>query len=385
MPQKRDYYEILGVSRTATEDEIKKAYRKLALQYHPDRNPDDKAAEQKFKEAAEAYDVLRDAQKRSRYDQFGHAGLEEAGYGAAHFTSPEDIFSHFGDVFGESIFDELFGMGGRRGRGRGRARSGPSLRCHLTVTFKEAAFGVSKSIELRRHEICGKCSGSGAKPGSRPSACPMCKGHGEVLQGGGFFSIRSTCPQCRGQGTIVEHPCPECRGQGRIPEKREISVKIPAGIEDLTRLRVEGEGEPGDNGAPRGDLYCDIRVEPHEFFERHGDDLLCELPITFTQAVLGGEVTVPTLEGETTMKIPKGTQTDQILRLRGQGVHNVHGRGRGDQLVRIVIDVPKSLTKKQEELLREFATTEEARVQPRRRGWFEKMKGFFESRNDEEQ
>ncbi|MBI3098313.1 MAG: molecular chaperone DnaJ [Planctomycetes bacterium] len=381
MPHKRDYYEVLGVSRTATEEEIKKAYRKLALQYHPDRNPDDKGAEQKFKEAAEAYDVLRDPQKRARYDQYGHAGLEEAGYSAAHFTSTEDIFSHFGDIFGDSIFDELFGMGGRRGRGR--SRSGPSLRCHLTVTFKEAAFGTKKTIELRRHEACGKCGGSGSKPGSRPATCSTCRGHGEVLQGGGFFTIRTTCPRCGGQGTTIEHPCPECRGQGRVPEKREIEIGIPAGIEDMTRLRVSGEGETGENGAPRGDLYCDIRVEPHEYFERHGDDLLCELPITFTQAVLGGEVSVPTLEGETTMKIPKGTQTDQILRLRGQGIPNVHGRGRGDQLVRIVIDVPKSLSKHQEELLREYAKTEEARVEPRRRGWFEKLKGFFEAGGEE--
>ncbi|MBI3271133.1 MAG: molecular chaperone DnaJ [Planctomycetes bacterium] len=372
MTDTTDYYTILGVERGASQDDIKKAFRKKALQHHPDRNPGDKEAEKKFKEAAEAYEVLSDADKRAKYDRFGKEGLR--GVPGRGFENSEDIFEAFSDIFGDSLFGELFGIG-RSGR---RARRGASLRGEMSVEFEESARGVEKTIELKRGERCDRCTGTGAKPGTRPVSCSVCGGRGEVLQGHGFFSIRSTCPQCRGQGHTIQTPCPDCSGAGRVKVKREIKVRIPPGIEDSTRLRVTGEGEAGEDGS-RGDLYCDIYVKPHEFFERDGDHLVCEIPVPFTQAALGAEITVPTLlEGSAKLHVPAGTQSGQIFRLRNLGMPNVHGRGRGDQYIRVVVDVPRSLSKKQEELLREYARTENVELKPRKKGFFDRIRDYFE-------
>jgi molecular chaperone DnaJ len=370
---KRDYYEVLSVGKDAGKDEIKKSYRKLALKYHPDRNPDDKGAEDNFKEAAEAYEVLSDEQKRAQYDRFGHEGLKG---GSAGGSSMEDIFSNFGDVFGGSVFGDFFGGGGGGG-GRSRPSQGASLRCQLSLTFLESAVGCSKTIELNRNESCGTCKGTGAKPGTNPITCPYCKGQGEVTQSQGFFSVRTTCPKCQGEGKMVSDPCAPCRGNGKMPKKVKVEVNIPAGIEDGTRMRVQGEGEAGAPGGARGDLMCYIQVQEHPLFERDGDNVYCHLPITFTEAALGSEVTIPTLKGKNVMTIPGGTQNGQTFRLRGQGFRNVHGHGVGDQLVEIVIEVPKKISAKQEELLREFAKTEHKSVGPKQQSWFDKLKDFF--------
>jgi molecular chaperone DnaJ len=374
MSDKRDYYEVLGVGKSASADEIKKSYRKLALKYHPDRNPDDSEAEAKFREAAEAYEVLSDDQKKAQYDRFGHEGVRGAASSAG--GSMEDIFSNFGDIFGGSIFEEFFG-GGRGGGGGRRQQKGASLRCQLSITFLESATGCTKTIELSRHESCGTCDGSGAKPGTSPVTCPYCKGQGEVTQSQGFFSVRTPCPKCQGSGQSIETPCGTCKGQGRQPKRAKVEVRIPAGIEDGTRLRVQGEGEAGPNGGIRGDLMCYVQVQSHALFQRDGDNVYCQVPITFTEAALGSEVTIPTLKGKSAMTIPAGTQSGQVFRLRGQGFPNVHGQGIGDQMVEIAIEVPKKLTSKQEELLRSFAETEHKDVGPKRQSWFDKLKDFF--------
>jgi len=375
MQEKEDYYKILGVDRNATQEEIKKAYRRMALKYHPDRNPGDKEAEKKFKQAAEAYEVLSDPEKRARYDRYGHAGLE--GVPVRGFTTFEDIFDAFGDIFGgDSIFDSFFDMGRRRRT----QRRGPNLRCEVTISLEEVARGTERTIKIHRHEICKNCAGTGSRPGSMPSRCEYCNGRGEVRQSRGFFVVRVTCPRCGGVGTVITDPCPECRGKGKIPKTAEIKVRIPPGIEDGTRLRIAGEGEIGDNGAPRGDLFCDVFVKEHPFFERHGDDIICEVPISFAQAALGAEIEVPTLTSTARVKIPRGTQSGQIIRLRGQGLPNVNGYGRGDELIRVVIETPRHLTPRQEELLREFAKTEEKNVSPRRKSFFEKLKDYFEGK-----
>ena len=371
---KRDPYEVLGVSRTASADEIKAAYRKKALQHHPDRNPGNKDAEEKFKEAAEAFELLNDPEKRRVYDQFGHEGLQ--GTAQRTFTSFDDVFSAFGDVFGgDSLFDDFFGVG-RRGRRRGPPK-GASLRCEISLTLREAAFGVEKTIELFRNEACSACKGSGCKAGSSPVACRTCGGQGAVLQSAGFFSIRSACGRCGGTGQSIENPCASCRGSGHERRKREIKVTIPGGIEDGTRLRLAGEGEAGPGGGPRGDLYCDVFVKDDPLFERHGDDVYCEVPVTFGQATLGADVEIPTLEGRTTLKVPAGTQPGDILRLRGQGVPRLDGRGRGDEMVRVTVRVPKKPSKRQEELLREYASTEDSSVDPEQKNFFKKMKDYF--------
>lgn len=372
---KRDYYEVLGVERGADEGAIKKAFRKLAIKHHPDKNPGDKEAEEKFKEAAEAYEVLGDADKRARYDRFGHAGVEGVGAGSASF---ESIFESFGDLFGGGIFESLFGGGGRRGSRGGRgARSGASLQMELEVDFLEAAKGASRSVTFDRLEPCLECRGSGAKKGTSPVSCETCGGRGAVFQSTGFFQIQTSCPACRGQGTIIKEFCEGCSGDGRVARQRECQVDIPAGIDDGMRLRLAGEGEPGEAGAPAGDLFLIIRIRQHEFFERQDNHVLLEVPITFTQAALGAKIEVPTIDGKDSLKIKKGTQSGALYTLKGRGIPAIRGGRRGDQIVRVAVEVPKKLTKKQEELLRTFAETEEVNVTPERKSWFEKLKSYF--------
>ncbi|MBI4879782.1 MAG: molecular chaperone DnaJ [Planctomycetes bacterium] len=377
---KRDYYEVLEVDRDASPEVIKRAYRKLAFKHHPDRNQGSAEAEDRFKEAAEAYEVLSDEQKRRVYDQFGHAGLEGAGAGPRGFSGVEDIFAAFGDVFAGgrgSPFDEFFGFGRGRG-GRPRAERGASLKCQIDLTLDEVASGVEKTIELRRNETCESCAGSGAQAGTNAASCPDCGGMGQVQISHGFFALRQTCPRCRGAGVVIEHPCAECRGAGRAPKRREITVRIPAGVQDGAQLRVTGEGEPGRYHGPRGDLYCFVKVTEHPIFQRDGDDLVCEMPISFSQAVLGAQLDAPTLRGKTTLAIPRGTQTGKVFLLHGMGLPNVYGHGTGDLKVKVVIETPRRLTPRQEELIREFAKTEEQQVSPRRRSFLEKVKELFE-------
>jgi molecular chaperone DnaJ len=356
--EKRDYYELLGVERKATPDEIRSAYRKLALKYHPDRNPDDKEAEAKFKSISEAYDVLSDEKKRQLYDTYGHEGLRGQAQRDYQSASFQDIFEAFGDIFGgsDSPFGDFFGVG--RGGRRGPQR-GASLRVELEIDFKEAALGTKKTIELQRNERCTTCSGSGAKPGTSRSSCTTCAGRGVVGRNAGFFMLQSACPACGGAGTRITSPCGACRGEGLMRAKKEIEVTIPAGIENGTRMRVSGQGEASRDGGPSGDLYCDIYVREHEFFKRHENDIVCEIPVSFGQATMGAEVEVPTLQGKSALKIPRGTASGALLRMRGMGVTGLNGRGRGDQIVRIVVNVPTKLTKRQEELLAEFTKIEQ--------------------------
>ena len=379
---KRDYYEVLGVGKDAAEGEIKKAYRKLAMKYHPDRNPDDKEAEDKFKEAAEAYEVLSDKEKRGRYDQFGHAGVDGMGHAGGGFGSMDDIFSAFGDIFGGggggggSIFDSFFGGGGGRRGGR-RANQGASLRVNLNIDFKEAAFGCSKTIDVKRNDTCSTCSGSGCKPGTKPSTCQTCGGHGQVRQGQGFFVVQTTCPTCGGNGQSISDPCGSCNGHGMTPKKATIKVRIPAGIEDGDQLRVGGEGEPGPNDGPRGDLYVVLRVKEDPFFERHGNDVVCKVPVSYSQAALGAEVEVPSLEGKLKLKVPAGTQPNEILRMRGQGIPSGTGR-RGDQLVVIQVTIPKKLSGEHRSLLEQLAEIEKTEVNAEQKGFFDRLKKLFD-------
>ncbi len=344
---KRDYYEVLGILRSASDDEIKRAYRKLAMSYHPDRNPGDRESEEKFKEAAEAYEVLRDPQKRDLFDRYGHEGLSSTGFRG--FSGFEDIFSSFGD-----IFEDVFGFSGRR-RTSPAERPGADLRYDLKISFEDAAFGVNREIIIAKLENCKVCSGSGAEPGTAPEICPRCRGTGQVTQTSGFFSISATCPQCRGEGRIIKSPCHNCRGTGRVTVEKTVQVRIPPGVEDGTRLRLRNEGEEGRLGGPNGDLYIFIRVEPHDFFQRDGSDVYCQIPISITQASLGGTIDVMTLEGQDKLKIPKGTQNGKTFRLKGKGIPHLRGYGRGDQIVQVLVKIPTNLNKKQEELLREFA------------------------------
>ena len=376
---KRDYYEILGVSKDSSADDIKRSYRKLAMKYHPDRNPDDKEAEAKFKEAAEAYEVLSDDGKRQRYDQFGHAGVDGMGHAGGGFNSMDDIFSSFGDIFGGggggSIFESFFGGGG--GGGRSGPAAGSSLKIGIELTFREAVFGCTKTIDLRRHEICDTCHGSGAKPGTKPTTCQTCGGSGQVRQGRGFFVVQTVCPTCQGRGTVIADPCSACNGEGLVNKKVQIKVPIPAGIEDGSRLRVSGEGEPSREGGPRGDLYVYVSVKEDDIFERHNDDVVCRVPVGFATASLGGEVEVPTLDGKANLKIPAGTQPGEILRMRGQGVPNSYGR-RGDQLVVVNVHVPKKPGGRHGELLRELAEVESGSVEEAHQGFFDKLKSLFD-------
>ena len=372
--KKRDYYEVLGLPRDATPEQIKKAYRKLALETHPDRNPGNKEAEKRFKEAAEAYEVLSDAEKRAVYDRYGHEGLK--GAPVHDFSTFESIFEAFGDIFGGpgGLFEEFFG-GGRRERGR--ARAGASLKVELELDFLEAARGCEKTIEIRRAEPCESCAGTGARAGTRPQRCRTCGGRGEVAQMQAFFSIRTTCPRCGGRGEMIEDPCEDCQGSGTVQKRREIKVWIPAGVDDGVRMRVAGEGEAGGRGGPRGDLYVFISVRPHEFFERDGNDLICEVPITFPQAALGARILVPSLEGKEELEVPRGTQSGTVFRLPGKGFPDLHAGGRGDELVRVIVETPKKLGARQEELLRELAALDEKEVSGRRKTFLQKLKELF--------
>jgi molecular chaperone DnaJ len=350
---KRDYYEVLGVAKTATDQEIKSAYRKLALKHHPDRNPGDKKAEDLFKEAAEAYAVLADTDKRHMYDRFGHAGLGGAatgGFDPNVFTGFEDILGGLGDVFG---LGDIFGTGGRR---RGPQR-GADLRYDLEISFEESAKGAEMALQIPRAEQCETCRGNGAAEGSKPTPCPQCQGRGQLRYQQGFFTVARTCGQCRGTGTVIAKPCQTCKGAGRVQKERKLTVRIPPGIASGQRLRLTGEGEAGPSGGPSGDLYVVVHVQEHPIFQREANDLFCEVPVSYPTLALGGEITVPTLEGSEPLRVPDGTQTGTTFRLRGKGMPDVGGRGRGDLQVTVKVSIPKKLSKEQRKLLEDLATT----------------------------
>lgn len=372
----RDYYEVLGVSRTASASEIKKAYRKLALKYHPDRNQGDEEAVGKFKEASEAFDVLNDETKRSRYDQFGHAGVSGAGSRGGGFHDVNDIFSAFGDIF------EGFGFGGGSGRSRGRSgsggRRGASLETTITLDLPEAAAGCKRELEINRRETCDSCSGSGAKRGSQPVTCATCRGQGQVVQSQGFFRVQTNCPTCRGEGQTVSDPCESCSGSGRQMKESTLEINIPAGVDNGMQMPIRGEGEAGIKGGPRGDLHVNFEVRDHPLFERHGQDLLCRVPISYSQAALGGSIEIPTLGGRESLTIKPGTQPAEMTRLRGKGMPDPNGRrGDGDLIVEFQIEVPRKVTGEQEKLLRDLAELEEANVLPERKSFFDHVKDFF--------
>lgn len=370
----RDYYEILGVSRTAGDDEIKKAYRKLAMKHHPDRNANDKESEEKFKEIQQAYAVLSDNQKRAAYDQFGHAGVDPSGggFGGAGFGG-------FGDVF-EDLFENIF-SGGRSSSSRQRGHRGADLQFNIQLTLEEAAKGKQVEITVPRHAICGECNGSRAKKGSKLKSCETCAGVGQVRIQQGFFSIQQTCPSCHGEGQIIVEPCPKCHGQGRIRESKKLTVKVPAGVDNGDRVRLSGEGEAGMMGGGSGDLYVQISIKKHPIFEREGSDLHCEVPVGFATAALGGNIEVPTLEGRITLKIPSETQTGKILRLRGKGIQSVRSHNTGDLLCKIVIETPVNLSKDQKDLLTQFQQSldnSKNTHSPKSNSWFNVVKKFFE-------
>ncbi|MEM9172704.1 MAG: molecular chaperone DnaJ [Pseudomonadota bacterium] len=376
---KRDYYEVLGVSKSADAAELKKAYRRLAMKHHPDRNPDDAEAEARFKETKEAYEILSDSQKRQAYDQFGHAGVSNSasgGPGGGGFGGAESFSDIFGDVFGD-IF------GGRAGRSGGRqVFRGADLRYELDLTLEQAIKGDATELEIPTQIVCDTCSGTGAKPGTKPETCETCGGNGQVRMTQGFFSVQQTCPTCRGEGTIIKEPCGVCDGSGRQRRTRKLSVKIPVGVDDGDRIRLTGEGEAGRNGGPSGDLYVEIRLAQHPVFERDGPDLHCEVPINFSTAALGGSVEMPTLDGEVSVKVPQGTQTGKVFRLRGKGVPTVRIREPGDLYCRVVVETPVNLTTEQKNLLRKFDDAVDIggdRHSPRTRSWTDNVKRFFDS------
>lgn len=377
---KRDYYEILGVARTATEVELKSAYRKLALKHHPDRNPGDKAAEEAFKEAAEAYAILCDGEKRSLYDRFGHQGVRSAGGGPGFDPSVFNEFGDFADILGGMFgFGDIFG-GGRR---RGGPQRGADLRYDLEISFEESARGVETSIQIPRQESCETCHGSGAAPGSQPVTCPQCKGQGQVRLQQGFFTVARTCPQCQGNGKIVTKPCTTCRGAGRVAKERKLTVKIPAGIATGQQMRLQHEGEGGAGGGPPGHLYVVVHVQEHEFFRRDGVNLFCEIPVNFTTLALGGEVQVPTLDGPEAVKVPDGTQTGTTLKLRGKGMPDVNGRGRGDLFATVQVRTPKKLTKDQRHLIEQLAKALPAeKFEPRPHGEEQDERNLFDRVKD---
>ncbi|HEY0008061.1 MAG TPA: molecular chaperone DnaJ, partial [Tepidisphaeraceae bacterium] len=367
---KRDYYEVLGVAKSASDDEIKRAYRKLAMKFHPDRNPGDAAAEASFKEAAEAYEVLSEPGKRQRYDQLGFQGVQ----GQAHDYSgmdAGDIFSMFEDIFGG------FGGGRRQQPGAGnRPTRGFDLETQVELTLSDVAQGAEKTIEFDKQEICDVCDGSGAKKGSGPVTCPTCGGQGRVAQQGfgGMFRMVTACPNCRGAGKVVKDKCNNCGGVGRVAAKRSVTVRIPAGVHEGQAVRIAGEGEPGDNGGPSGDLHCYITVKPHPMFTRHGNDIVCQVPISFTQAALGADIEVPTLKGRDTVEVPAGTQHGEVFKLKGKGLPDVRSHRNGDEIVQIIIEIPKKLNDRQKQLLRDFASTEDSLVMPQKKGFWDKLK-----------
>lgn len=368
---KHDYYEILGVSRNASEDEIKKAYRKMAMKYHPDRNPGDKVAEEKFKEIKEAYEILSDAQRRSRYDQFGHAGVDpRMGGGAQGFD-----FGDLGDIFGD-IFGDVFG-GGRGGQ---RAQRGADLVYNLEISLENAVHGTTVNIRVPTWATCEECHGSGARKGTSPVTCNTCEGHGQVRMQQGFFTVTQTCPTCRGQGKVIREACTKCHGQGRVQQNKNLSVKIPAGVDTGDRIRLAGEGEAGVHGASAGDLYVQIRIKPHPVFTREGSDLHCEVPINFVDAVLGGEIEVPTIDGRVKLKIPAETQSGKLFRLRGKGVRHLRGGREGDLFCKVVVETPVNLTREQKELFKQLGDSlkGDEKHNPRSKSWFDSVKKFFE-------
>jgi molecular chaperone DnaJ len=375
---KKDYYDVLGVKRDANDDEIKKAYRKLAMKFHPDRNPDNKEGEEKFKEAKEAYEILSDAKKREAYNRFGHAGVDPSmgagGGGGAGFDG-------FGDAF-SSIFDDLFG--GNRGGGGGRSNvyRGADLRYNLEISLEEAARGTDKAIRIPTVEECESCHGSGAKSGTHATTCPLCNGSGQTRIQQGFFSIQQPCHKCHGSGRFIPEPCADCRGAGRVKKQKTLEVKIPAGIDEGMRLRHGGHGEPGVNGGPAGDLYVEIHIRSHSVFERDHDDLHCEMPISFATAALGGKIEIPTLDGMAELKIPSETQSGKVFRLRGKGIKNVRSQVHGDLMCHVVVETPVKLTERQRELLTEFdeiSSGNADRHNPKAKSWMDKVKGFFET------
>ncbi len=371
---KRDYYEVLGVSKSASADEIKRAYRRLAMKHHPDRNKDDSGSEGKFKEVKEAYEVLRDSDKRAAYDRFGHDGLRGAGMGGPGGFSAEGFSDIFGDVFGD-----IFGGGGRRGGPQ--VFRGADLGYELRLDLERAVSGDTVTIDVPSQVSCDVCDGSGAKKGTTPAQCSTCGGAGQVRMQQGFFSIQQTCPACKGAGTMISDPCESCHGRGRVRKTRTLSVKVPAGVDDGDRIRLSGEGEAGRNGGPAGDLYVEIRVNPHKIFARQGSDLSCEVPISFSTAALGGEVELPTLEGNVALKVPAGTQSGKVFRLRGKGVTTVRDPRKGDLFARVAVETPVNLTNDQKELLRKFDKKVQAggdKHSPRADSWFDTVKRFFE-------
>ncbi len=369
---KRDYYEVLGIERGASEEEVKRAYRRLAVKFHPDKNPDDPQAEEKFKELGEAYDVLMDVDKRAAYDRFGHAAFAQGGRGGFH--DPFDIFREVFGGGGGGIFETFFGGGAGRAEDRQR---GSDLRYDMQITLEEAAFGVEKEIEVRKLDTCDKCNGSGAESSSRTINCPTCGGRGQVISARGFFQVSQTCPRCHGMGQIVDRPCLKCDGEGRIEKASRIKLKIPAGIGNGSRLRSSRNGEAGVRGGPPGDLYVVLHIKEHPVFQRDEDNLYCEVPISFALAALGGEIPVPTLEGKANLRIPAGTQSGQIFKLRGKGIVNIEGRGRGDLMARLVVEVPTHLNAEQRRKLEEFAALCGDDNTPMHRRFFERARDFF--------
>ena len=375
MANKKDFYEILGVNRDAADDEIKKAYRKLAMKFHPDRNPDNPKAEEQFKEAKNAYEILSDSQKRAAYDQYGHAGVEQqAGMGGAGGAG-------FGDAFSD-IFGDIFGQGRGGGGGRSNVYRGADLRYNLEISLEDAARGSETKIRIPTMEECEACAGTGAKKGTEPKTCPTCNGHGQVRMQQGFFSIQQTCPKCHGTGRYIASPCLSCHGAARIKSHKTLSIKIPSGIDEGDRIRLTGEGEHGVNGGPAGDLYVQMHIKEHAVFTRDHDDLHCEMPVSFTIAALGGEIEIPTLDGVARLKIPPETQSGKIFRLRGKGIKGIRSVGRGDLMCHVVVETPVTLTATQKELLREFETISAQNAglhNPRANGWMDKVKDFFAS------